>query len=201
SGKIGDAPVPLENQLVRGLAEGIGALHRARIIHGDMSDQNVLVMLEGGRYIAKYSDMGNSHLCEDPKQRMKIKRGHIDFEDKAMCALSLKTGSQFVTLTGCEAFAKDMYGVGRLILQVMTRKSLFSSMPYSCETPSIGAQIVECAQYISSGKATVDLRACGIFGGVVDALLKDKPSERLTAGGLSETVTKINNHLANMTHR
>ncbi|PHQ79524.1 MAG: hypothetical protein COB66_06665 [Coxiella sp. (in: Bacteria)] len=184
---------PLVNQLVADLARGIDAIHKVDVAHGDVADPNVLVMYAKDRHIAKYCDMGSSYFCPNREQEQPVRHRYIDFEDKAMCAhFLLHDGFCSLKLTGFEVFAKDMYAVGRLILLLMTRKSLWSKVPFSREERSFKEQRVECAKYISSGREIINLKACGIFSGVVGALMTEDPMAWLTASGLSKEVARIN---------
>lgn len=48
--------------IIKGIWDGLHALHQCRIVHGDLKPNNVLVFREGERVIAKLSDFGCSIL-------------------------------------------------------------------------------------------------------------------------------------------
>ena len=55
-------------EIMRGMAEGVEALHVAKVVHRDLKPSNVLLKLETGGWVAKISDFGLSKIIPPEHQ-------------------------------------------------------------------------------------------------------------------------------------
>lgn len=75
----GDLPYSARKQLALDVSRGLGALHRASIIHGDVKAENVLIFdgIEVGSFIAKVSDFGCALTVEKPGNENDLPTGML----------------------------------------------------------------------------------------------------------------------------
>jgi serine/threonine protein kinase/lipopolysaccharide biosynthesis regulator YciM len=162
----GALPVRDAKPILRGILEPLAALHRARLAHGDLKLENVLVGYEDGDLRVTLIDFGTDLL----RQRATVSNGHT-----GVLAVygSPKTISPEQVRGNRASAATDLYALGAMMYELVTGKPVFS---FETATDAAFAHIAELPEPPSTKAPR------GWIGADADelilALLSKEPSRR-----------------------
>ena len=114
--------VRLALELVRGIAEGLGAAHAKGMVHRDIKPENILMAKEGGEWIPKIADFGIVATKETSQQT----RTGSALLTMAYAAPEQWTGTRAADLDG----RTDLYALGGVLFEMLTGQCVFDAENY-----------------------------------------------------------------------
>jgi serine/threonine protein kinase len=111
--------VALALELIRGVAEGLGAAHAAGIVHRDIKPENILIACEGGSLIAKIADFG----IVATKGNSRLTQSGTTLMTPQFAAPEQWLGIPTAELDG----RTDLYALGGVLFEILTGQCAFQA--------------------------------------------------------------------------
>jgi serine/threonine-protein kinase len=110
-------------ELVRGIAEGLGAAHAKGMVHRDIKPENVLMAREGDTLVPKIADFGIVATKESSTTRTRTGASLLTF---AYAAPEQWRGMKSAELDG----RTDLYALGGVLFEMLTGETVFDAESY-----------------------------------------------------------------------
>jgi WD40 repeat protein len=116
--------VKLALEIVRGIAEGLGAAHAKGMVHRDIKPENILMACEGDSWVPKIADFGIVATKESSTTRTRTGSGSL--LTWAYAAPEQWRGMRSTELDG----RTDLYALGGVLFEMLTGQTVFDADSY-----------------------------------------------------------------------
>ena len=114
--------VGLALELIRGVAEGLGAAHAAGVVHRDIKPENILISREGDRLVPKIADFG----IVATREGSRLTQSGTTFMTPQFAAPEQWLGTPTKDLDG----RTDLYALGGVLFEILTGHCAFKAANY-----------------------------------------------------------------------
>jgi TPR repeat protein/serine/threonine protein kinase len=119
----GPMPVPMALEIVRGIAEGLGAAHRLGLVHRDIKPENILMAREGERWLPKIADFGIVATKESSTQHTRT--------GASLLTMTYAAPEQWRGMKSNELDGRtDLYALGGMMYEILTGRTAFDAENY-----------------------------------------------------------------------
>jgi len=119
----GPFPVARALEIVRGIAEGLGAAHAKGMVHRDIKPENILMAREGDAWVPKIADFGIVATKENSRAYTKT--------GGTLLTMAYAAPEQWLGMPAAQLDGRtDLYALGGVLFELLTGQTVFNAESY-----------------------------------------------------------------------